>query len=97
MRSPSPTSCRIHHGTAVASAVFLLCLAAVTATAQRPTEGAAGFDARVELVTLTVSVLDDNGAPIADLTPDDFIIFEDGTLRKAALVLALLFDNHKGF
>lgn len=88
MRSISLTSCHISHRTVVPAAVLLLCLAAVTATAQSPTQGAAAFDARVELVTLSVSVLDDNGAPIADLTPDDFIIFEDGTLREAALVLA---------
>ncbi len=88
MLSISLTSCRISHRTVVPAAVLLLCLAAVTATAQRSPQGATTFDARVELVTLTVSVLDDNGAPIADLTPDDFIIFEDGTLRETALVLA---------
>ena len=54
---------------------------------QAGSQGAAAFDASVELVTLSVSVLDDNGAPVADLTPADFRIFEDGTLHEAALLL----------
>jgi len=54
---------------------------------QSGSQAAAAFDARVELVTLSVSVLDANGAPIADLTPADFRIFEDGTLQQTALVL----------
>ncbi len=55
---------------------------------QQGAPGAAAFDARVELVTLSVSVLDENGAPISDLTPEDFVIFEDGSLREAAMVLS---------
>jgi len=72
-------------------AVLLCCLGSTPApgtAVQSVGQSTAAFDARVELVTLSVSVLDDNGAPVADLTPDDFIIFEDGSLREAALVLA---------
>lgn len=49
---------------------------------------AAAFDARVELVTLPVSVLDGDGAAVTDLTADDFLVFANGDVRPAALVLA---------
>ncbi|MGD8329361.1 MAG: VWA domain-containing protein [Acidobacteriota bacterium] len=53
------------------------------------TQQAAAFDARVELVTLSVSVLDQDGAPVPDLTAADFVIYEGGNevARPAALVL----------
>jgi len=50
-------------------------------------QGGTAFDATVELVTLSVSVLDEDGVPIADLTPADFVIFEDGKRHEAALVM----------
>jgi len=46
------------------------------------------FDASVELVTLSVSVRDDSGAPLVDLTAADFVIVDDGIVRQAALLLA---------
>jgi len=50
-------------------------------------QGATAFDATVELVTLSVSVLDEDGVPIADLTTDDFVIFEDGKRHEAAMIM----------
>ncbi|MCH7825398.1 MAG: VWA domain-containing protein [Acidobacteria bacterium] len=95
MRLKSPATRRL--GKLVSITTVLLVLSAVSPTpavgvppqltGQSRTQGAAAFDARVELVTLSVSVLDDNGAPVADLTAADFRIFEDGALQQTALVL----------
>ncbi len=93
LMSPAPR----HRGKLASITTALLVLSAVSLApasgvppqlaGQSGSQGAAAFDARVELVTLSVSVLDDNGAPVADLTPADFRIFEDGALRQTALVL----------
>ena len=93
LKSPAPR----HLGKLASLTTALLALSAVAPTpavgvspqlaGQSSAQGAAAFDARVELVTLSVSVLDDNGAPIADLMAADFRIFEDGALQQTALVL----------
>ena len=93
LKSPAPR----HLGKLSSITTALLVLSAVSPTpaagvppqlvGRSGSQAAAAFDARVELVTLSVSVLDGNGAPVADLTAGDFRIFEDGTLRQTALVL----------
>lgn len=93
LKSPAPR----HLGKLAFLTTALLVLSAVSPTpamgvssqlaGQPGAQIAAAFDARVELVTLSVSVLDEHGAPIADLTAADFRIFEDGTLQQTALVL----------
>ncbi len=95
VRSASPESPHTPAAITFSIPVLLLCSVAAHAIAaptgghvQSSGQGAVAFDASVELVTLSVSVLDDEGAPIDDLTPEDFRIFEDGTLRTAAMVLA---------
>lgn len=49
---------------------------------------APAFDARVELVTLPVSVVDESGAAVADLTAEDFVVYEGDVAQAVALVLA---------
>ena len=65
--------------------------------------GAAGFEASAQSLErrMYVSVLDDDGVPVADLTVDDFTVREDGVLREVLRVsrasdpmqVALLVDN----
>ena len=91
MRSSEPDSRRHARAIAVPALAIALSVQATWIRAQDAAPAAdrrvAAFDASVELVTLSVSVLDADGAPIADLKPEDFIIFEDGTLRETAMVL----------
>ncbi len=62
-------------------------LANMPAQTDRQVQARPGFDANVELVTVGVSVLDENGVPVADLEAADFRITEDGIARPAALLL----------
>ena len=55
--------------------------------ARRQVPARPGFDANVELVTVSVSVLDEEGVPVANLEAADFRITEDGIARAAALLL----------
>ena len=48
------------------------------------------FGARTEAVLVDVSVTDDKGRPITDLTRDDFQVFEDGVLQRV-----LTFELHQ--
>ncbi len=61
----------------------LLPAAAVTVFGQEPQE--AVFTADVRLVNLLVTVKDERGAPIADLTKEDFRVTDDGKPQKIAL------------
>jgi VWFA-related protein len=69
-----------------------LAMASLIATAfagnPSPLIQAPAFDARVELVTLPVSVVDESGAAVTDLTAEDFVVFEGGAAQQVALVLA---------
>ncbi len=95
MRLKSPAPRHLGKLSSITTALLVLSAVSPTPAAEVPpqlvgrsgSQAAAAFDARVELVTLSVSVLDGNGAPVADLTAGDFRIFEDGTLRQTALVL----------
>lgn len=64
-----------------------IALAASSAAAQQG-EQPPVFGANVELVTLSVSVLDAEGVPVNGLRPEDFIIHEDGEERETAMVLS---------
>jgi VWFA-related protein len=57
------------------------CLLAVMLTAQNQP---AQFKSGVELVTIDVSVLADDGTPIANLTPEQFVVRVDGVPRSLA-------------
>jgi VWFA-related protein len=58
--------------------VFLgAALALASAAAQQPT-----FRSSVDLVTIDVVATTANGAPVANLTADDFEVFEDGVAQK---------------
>jgi len=46
------------------------------------------FRARVNLVTLPVSVLDDDGMPVEGLSPADFVVLEDGVEQDVAMLLS---------
>lgn len=60
----------------------VLCLG-IALLAARPTavSGQEPFRAQVDLLQLDVTVLDEDDRPVAGLTPDDFIVREDGELR----------------
>jgi VWFA-related protein len=45
------------------------------------------FQARVELVTLDIAVVDEDGVPIEGLSPSEFRIIEDGVEREASVLL----------
>lgn len=45
------------------------------------------FGAEVSMVMVNVSVLDQDGLPVAGLTADDFIIYEDGAPQAVSVVL----------
>ncbi len=62
-------------------------LANTTAQTDRQGQARPAFDANVELVTIGVSVLDEDGVPVANLEAADFRITEDGIAREAALLL----------
>ena len=62
-------------------------LANMPAQTDRQVQAGAGFDAHVDLVTVSVSVLDEDGVPVANLEVADFRITEDGIARQAALLL----------
>ena len=55
-------------------------LSLLPVTMPGPKEQIPTFDARVDLVSLDVEVLDAAGNPATDLVKDDFIVKEDGTL-----------------
>ncbi len=57
--------------------------------AQQPTqEGRPVFRARVDLVTLPVSVLDSDDLPVEGLSAADFIVLEDGVEQDVAMLLS---------
>ena len=62
-------------------------LANTPAQTDRQGQARPAFDANVELVTIGVSVLDEDGVPVANLEAADFRITEDGIAREAALLL----------
>ena len=64
--------------------VLCLCLvvAALTASAQQPSQGSQRFRADVEAVEIDVRVLDDRGQPVRGLSAADFQVFEDGVLQE---------------
>jgi len=70
---------------------LLLATAAVAVQAQDPPQPAQGepFRTRVELVTTDVVVRDNSGQFMADLTKDDFEVFEDGA-RQTVISFSLI-------
>jgi Ca-activated chloride channel homolog len=78
----------------VAAALCVVGVAAVLAQQRAP------FRARVDIVEVTVSVIDSNGRLVTGLTKDDFQIFEDGieqtitqfTDQRVPVSLGLLLD-----
>jgi len=60
-----------------------------TPAAQQPAqEGRPVFRARVDLVTLPVSVLDSDDLPVEGLSAADFIVVEDGVEQDVAMLLS---------
>jgi len=59
------------------AASFLLIGPAVALAQEPPT-----FATGVELVQIEVRVTDDDGAPVGDLAPEEFVLEEDGTRQK---------------
>ena len=55
----------------------LLATASLTGGAQQPT-----FRSSVDLVTVDVTAIDGQGRPMADLTPDQFVVSVDGAQRR---------------
>ena len=78
----------------LSSTVSLLALPCGSAAVQAPTEPlqtdaeSPQFGGRVDLMTLPVSVLDGDGLPVEGLSPDDFIVLEDGVVQEVALLLS---------
>jgi len=87
MKQTNPPSLRRAAG--VASAAILLALLAsgsparVQAQAQPPRDGR--IRANVNLVSLTVSVQDASGRPIADLPREAFSVFDEGTQQEISV------------
>ena len=57
--------------------IFALALASSVLSAQRPL-----FTSGIDLVHVGVSIVDDDGAPVDDLSLDDLEIYEDGELQE---------------
>ena len=51
-------------------------------------EGRPIFSAKVDLVMLSVSVLDSDDLPVEELLRDDFVVVEDGVEQELALFLS---------
>jgi VWFA-related protein len=68
-------------GKAVTCIAFALALAAPM-MAQTSQTSQTTFRASVDVTSLDVTVVDDRGKPIADLTPADFVVRIDGSARK---------------
>jgi VWFA-related protein len=77
--------------------MFAVCLSLAGIVSHAATPQAPGapprpqFGARTEAVLVDVSVTDDKGHPITDLTREDFQVFEDGALQRI-----LTFALHPG-
>ena len=78
----------------LSSTLAVLALPCRSAAVQAPTEPLqtdaerAQFGARVDLMLLPVSVLDENGLPVEGLSPEDFNVIEDGIEQEVALLLS---------
>jgi Ca-activated chloride channel family protein len=78
-------------------ALLLLCASSTAPAAQSGTT----FHTETAVVSLNVTVTDPARRPVANLTPEDFVVFEDGRPQKIAMVstaripltLSLLLDS----
>ena len=57
--------------------ILTLAFASSVLSAQRPL-----FTRGIDLVHVGVSIVDDNGEPVGDLSPDDLEVYEDGELQE---------------
>jgi Ca-activated chloride channel family protein len=92
----------------LASVLIAMCLCETIASglqaspaAQRPAAQAPAFRAGVDVVSLSVTVIDGMNHYVTDLQPDEFSVFEDGTKqeitffnrRQQPIALSLLLDS----
>ena len=68
-------------------ALLLASTLTATSSAQAPQPGAT-FHTETAIVSLNVTVRDQANRPVGDLTPQDFIVFEDGRPQKIAMISA---------
>ena len=68
-------------------ALLLASTLTATSSAQAPQSGAT-FHTETAIVSLNVTVRDQANRPVGDLTPQDFIVFEDGRPQKIAMISA---------
>jgi Ca-activated chloride channel family protein len=69
------------------NALLLASVLAATASAHAPQSGAM-FHTETAIVSLNVTVRDQSNRPVADLTPQDFLVLEDGRPQQIAMLSA---------
>ena len=66
------------------------------AAEQQPAPPAAQFETRADLILIDANVVDDTGAPVPDLRPEEFVVAVDGRPRAIASVQFVTTDPPAG-